>query len=148
MEDIPAVVRQFWEGIDTHDWDKVAAAISPDFVRIGMKDTEADTCRGKDDYLRFVRGVIGRFEHHRLESRSGFVTDDGRRVFHEAIETVQPPGSEPITMRFLNMMELGADGLICKLDIFWKTPPTMPPDWIEVDTILTTDGLTTDGPDT
>ena len=101
-----------------------------------MKDNEADTCRGRDDYLRFVAGVIGRFEQHRLESRAGYVSTDGRRVTHEAIETIQPPGSDPIRMRFVNLMEIGDDGLITKLDIFWKTPPTMPPDWIEVDTIL------------
>lgn len=136
MEGMPRSVVQFWEGVDSHDWDKVRTAITPDFVRVGMKDSEADTCRGAENYIRFLQGVIGRFERHSLESRSGYVSADGRHVTHEAIEIIQPPGSEPIRMRFLNVMELDANGLIRRLDIFWKTPPTMPPDWIEVGAVL------------
>ncbi len=136
MREMPEVVTNFWRGVDTHDWDLVASTLAPDFVRIGMQDNEADTCRGRDDYLRFLAGVIGRFEAHRLESRAGYVSADGRRVTHEATETIQPPGSGPIVMRFANLMEIDDDGLICRLDIYWKTPPTMPPDWITVDTIL------------
>ena len=136
MSDLPPSVVSFWRGVDTHDWDLVRQSITDDFVRIGMKDTEADTCRGADAYIRFLQGVIGRFEQHSLESRSGYVSADGKRVTHEAIEVIQPPGSDPITMRFLNVMELDDDGLIKKLDIFWKTPPTMPPSWIEVGIVL------------
>lgn len=136
MSDIPAVVKNFWEGVDTHDWDLVASSLADDFVRIGMQDSDADTCRGKENYLRFLTGVIGRFEFHRLESRRGYASPDGRYVTHEAIETIQPPGGERIRMRFVNLIEIGDDGLIAKLDIFWKTPPTMPPEWIRVDTIL------------
>jgi hypothetical protein len=142
MSEIPDVVARFWAGVDKHDWDMIASTISPDFVRIGMSDTEADTCRGKDNYVRFAAGVIGRFDHHELESRSGYASADGRRVTHEAIETIQPPGSEPIRMRFINIMEIGDDGLITKLDIFWKTPPVMPPAWIEVATVLADENAT------
>jgi hypothetical protein len=39
-------------------------------------------------------------------------------------------------MRFANYLELDDDGRIAKLDIFWKTPPTMPPDWITVDSVI------------
>jgi hypothetical protein len=33
-------------------------------------------------------------------------------------------------------MELTDDGLISSLDIFWKTPPRLPPEWITVDSVL------------
>jgi hypothetical protein len=136
MPDMPDAVLRFWEGVDTHNWDLVASAITDDFVRIGMTDDEPDTCRGKDAYLRFVSGVIGKFEQHSLKTRTGFTSADGRKVVHEAIETIQPPGQEPLAMRFLNVMELNDDGLITKLDIFWKTPPRMPPSWISVESVL------------
>lgn len=136
MAEMPEVVNRFWRAVDAHDWDLIATTLAPDFVRVGMADTEADTCRGKENYLRFVRGVISRFEYHRLESRSGYVSADGRRITHEAIETIQPPGGERLVMRFVNLMELNDDGLISRLDIFWKTPPAMPPEWIKVETIL------------
>lgn len=140
MSELPDVVRQFWEGIDTHDWDLIASAIDDDFVRVGMRDNEADTCRGKEAYLRFVSGVIGKFEDHGLKSRSGFVSADGRRVVHEAVETIQPPGEEPLAMRFVNVMEINEKGLIAKLDIYWKTPPRMPPEWITVESVLAEPG--------
>lgn len=136
MDEIPEAVHQFWKGVATHDWNLIRDSISPDFVRIGMQDNEADTCRGRDDYVTFAQSVIGRFDHHSLETVSAFASADGRHVTHEAIETIQPPGQEPIVMRFANVMELDENGLITKLDIFWKTPPTMPPSWIAVDTVL------------
>ena len=48
------VIARFWKGIDSHDWDLVASTLADDFVRIGMRDDEADTCRGKARYLDFV----------------------------------------------------------------------------------------------
>ena len=47
-----------------------------------------------------------------------------------------PVGEDKVVMRFLNLMELNEHGLITKLDIFWKTPPRMPPGWISVDAVL------------
>jgi hypothetical protein len=39
-------------------------------------------------------------------------------------------------MHFINIMEIDADGLIAKLDIYWMTPPRMPPAWITPQAIL------------
>jgi hypothetical protein len=39
-------------------------------------------------------------------------------------------------MHFINLMQLNEAGLIEKLDIFWKTPPRMPPSWITPKAIL------------
>lgn len=130
-------VAAFWRGIDTHDWDLIESVIADDFVRVGMRDNEADTCRGKTAYLAFVSGVISRMAHHELTSRFTFLSEDGRYAFNEAVETITPaPGDEPIVMRFANYLELDDDGRIRKLDIFWKTPPSMPPGWITVDSII------------
>lgn len=131
-------VANFWKGVDTHDWDLVASTLADDFVRIGMRDNEEDTCRGKENYLAFVSGVIGKMAHHELHSRSTFLSADGRYAFNEAVETIRPTADdELIPMRFANYLELNDDGLICKLDIFWKTPPQMPPDWITVEAVRT-----------
>jgi hypothetical protein len=131
------VIARFWKGIDTHDWDLVASTLADDFVRIGMRDDEADTCRGKAKYIAFVSGVIGRFDHHELASRRVFRSEDGRTAVAECIETIHPPGEGPLVMHFINLMELDAAGLIKKLDIYWKTPPRMPPSWITPKAILT-----------
>ncbi|MGW9211400.1 nuclear transport factor 2 family protein [Embleya sp. NPDC055664] len=130
-------VANFWKGVDSHDWDLVASTLADDFIRIGMRDNEEDTCRGKDAYIAFVSGVIGRTRAHELRSRFTFLSDDGRYAFNEAVETITyAAGEQPLAMRFANYLELNDDGLIRKLDIFWKTPPTMPPDWITVDSII------------
>ena len=72
------VVANFWKGVDEHDWDLVASTIADNFVRIGMRDDEADTSRGKADYMQFVSDVTGRMDHHTLKMASLFFSDDGR----------------------------------------------------------------------
>src|SRR5262245_6917823 len=130
------VVARFWRGIDSHDWELVGSTLADAFVRIGMRDDEADTCRGKARYLEFVSGVIGRFDHHELNARKIFRSEDGRRAVAECIETIRPPGEPELVMHFINVMEIDAAGLISKLDIYWKTPPRMPPAWITPKAIL------------
>ncbi|MCF2526009.1 nuclear transport factor 2 family protein [Yinghuangia soli] len=130
-------VADFWKGVDSHDWDLVASTLADDFVRIGMRDNEADTCRGKENYIAFVSGVISRMVEHELQSRFTFLSEDGRFAFNEAVEIITyAPGEEPLAMRFANYLELNDEGLISKLDIFWKTPPQMPPDWIAVEAVI------------
>jgi hypothetical protein len=136
MADMPDAVLRFWEGGETQNWSLVASAISDDFVRIGMGDDEADTCRGKEAFLRFAHDVIGKFEHWSLKAQTGFVSIDGGKVAWEAIETIQPPGEAPLVMRLFMVAELNDDGLIAKLDIFWKTPSRMPPSWIAAESVL------------
>jgi hypothetical protein len=130
------VVSRFWRGIDTHDWELVAATLADDFVRIGMRDNAEDTSRGKTSYMEFVSRVVGKMEHHDLRTDRVFYSADGRTAVAETVETIRPPGEEVVVMRFANVMELDDDGLISSLDIFWKTPPRMPPSWITVDKVL------------
>ena len=130
------VVANFWKGVDEHDWDLVASTIADDFVRIGMRDDEADTSRGKIEYMKFVSEVTGRMDQHSLAMVDLFLAADGRTAVAECIETIYPPGEDELVMRFINILELNDDGLIAKLDIFWKTPPRMPPDWITPEAIL------------
>ena len=130
------VVANFWKGVDEHDWDLVASTIADDFVRIGMRDDEADTSRGKVAYMQFVSEVTGRMDQHSLKMVDLFRSEDGRTAVAECIETIYPPGEPELVMRFINILTLNDAGLIEKLDIFWKTPPRMPPDWITPEAIL------------
>ena len=126
------VVTRFWTALDQHDWPALKATLAADFVRIGMRDNEEDTCRGRENYLQFVTGVIGKFDHHDLRTLRIYYAADGHLAISETVETIQPPGQERLSMRFVNVHEIDDAGLIRKLDIFWKTPPELPPDWITV----------------
>ena len=128
------VVADFWRAVDVHDWDLLASTITEDFVRIGMDP--ADVCRGKTAYVEFVSKVTGKMDHHTLETRSIFYSEDRRRAVAECRETIVPPGQDPLVMDFVNLHELSDAGLIAKLDIYWKTQRRLPPDWIAVDTVL------------
>jgi hypothetical protein len=87
--------------------------------------------------MNFVSQVVGKMDHHDLRTDRIVYSADGRTAYIETVETIQPPGeAERVVMRFLNLMELDEQGLITKLDIFWKTPPRMPPEWIDVDSVL------------
>lgn len=130
------VVADFWRAVATHDWELLATTISEDFVRIGMRDDEADTSRGRDNYLRFVSSVTAKMDHHTLEMRTLFYSEDRRRAVTECVETIRPPGEEPLVMSFANLHRLDDEGLISELDIYWKTPPRLPPGWIAVETVM------------
>src|SRR5436309_12225080 len=117
------VVSRFWTALDQHDWPALEATLAEDFVRIGMRDNDEDTCRGRDNYLRFVTGVIGQFDHHDLKTLRVFYSADGRLAVSETIETISPPGEPKLAMRVTNVHEINEAGLIAKLDIYWKTPP-------------------------
>jgi hypothetical protein len=133
------VIVRFWKGIDTHDWDLVASTLADDFVRVGMRGDEADTSRGKASYLEFVSKVVGKMDHHDNKQRRMFRSADGRIAVVECVETIRPPGEPELVMEFLNVLDLNDEGLISKLDIYWKTPPRMPPTWITPESILSSD---------
>ena len=86
--------------------------------------------------MDFVSRVVGKMEHHDLRTDRIFYSDDGRTAVAETVETIRPPGEPKVVMRFANVMALDDDGLISRLDIFWKAPPRMPPSWITVDRVL------------
>jgi ketosteroid isomerase-like protein len=130
------VVSRFWRAVHEHDWAALETCLAEDFVRVGMRDDDEDTCVGRDAYLAFVSGLIGRFDHHELRTVRVYWSEDRRHAVSEAIETITPPGEEPLAMRFANLHEIDEDGLISRLDIFWKSPPRRPPDWITVDAVL------------
>jgi ketosteroid isomerase-like protein len=140
MTEANDVVTRFWRAVDQHDWDTLEACLHPDFVRIGMRDNAEDTCSGRDNYMNFVRGVVGKMDYHDLQTLRVFWSADGRFAVSEAIETITPPGeTEKLSMRFSNVHEISEDGLISKLDIYWKSPPRQPPEWIDVDSVLERD---------
>lgn len=130
------VVASFWRGIDEHDWELVGSTIADDFERYGMYGTEADSCRGKVNYLAFVSGVINRMDHHTLKARKIFWSEDRRQAIAECIETIWADGQDKLVMQFVNVMRINDGGLIDRLDIYWKTPPRLPPWWITPQAIL------------
>lgn len=138
MSDRTDVIADFWRGIDSHDWDLIASTLADDFVRIGMNGgANPDICEGKEAYLKFVSTVISKMDHHDLRVVRTFTSSDGRLATVEAVETIRPPESDVmLPMQFVNVMELDDEGLIKKLDIYWKTPDQLPPSWIAVEDML------------
>ena len=129
------VVADFYTALHAHDWDRLAATMSDDVVRIGVRDNEADTCRGKDRYVEYVKSVIGRFERHAMQVQRIIYSPDGKFATAETLETIQPPGGGPIYLHNLKLIVIDDAGLIKRFDQFWKIPPTMPPDWITVEAV-------------
>ena len=126
------VVREFYTALHDHDWERLAATMTDDVVRIGMQDTEADTCRGKARYLEFVQSVIGRFDHHTMKIVQVFYSADGLHASAETIEEIRPPGGEMTTFHCLKAIEINEAGLITSFNLFQKAPAVPPPPWITV----------------
>jgi len=60
-----------------------------------MNADEADTCRGKENYLAFVAGVTGKMDHHDLKTVRIFYAEGRRQAISECIETIKPPAKRP-----------------------------------------------------
>jgi hypothetical protein len=130
----PDVVRDFYVALNDHDWERLAATMADDVVRIGFNQQD-DTCRGKERYMEFVKAVIGRFEFHEMKILNIFYSADRRRAAAETVETIQPPGGEKTVLHCLKWIEINEQGLITSFNFFQKAPSNAPPDWIKVGAI-------------
>lgn len=129
------VVTEYYASLHAHEWERFAATLSDDVVRVGFRDNEADTCVGRDRYVEYVKSVIGKFENHAMEITTVFYSPDGRSAAAETVESFDAPGVAGITLHCFKKHEIDADGLISRIDQFWKLPPVAPPSWITIEAI-------------
>lgn len=110
-----AVVRRYLDAMVAHDWEALAACLTPDVVRLGPY---GDDYLGVDDYVPFLRRA--------LESLDGYVMRVDRVsavgndvVLAELSETVTVDGARLETPEAL-VFDLSPDGRIARVAIFLR----------------------------
>jgi ketosteroid isomerase-like protein len=131
------VIREYYEAVHEHDWEKLASTLAEDVVRTGfMADFAEDTAKGKGSYLEFCRTVIQSFEYHAMEIRRIFYSGDRRQACAETEETIQKPGGERFTLHCLKVHDIDEDGLISGIDQYRKASPAQAPIALSVGAVM------------
>jgi ketosteroid isomerase-like protein len=110
------VVEDYLDAVATQDWERMAAAICDDVVRIGPF---GDTYTGRASYVEFLSGLMPTLPGYSMEVSRVTYIDDGRRAIAELSETVEMDGTPLVTPEAL-MFDLAADGRIARIEIFTR----------------------------
>ena len=130
-------IREYYEAVHEHDWEKLSSTLADDVVRIGiLSDIEADISRGKEPYLAFVAKVIGSFDYHTMEIIEIFYSPDRQWACAETAETIQPPASERLTLHCLKIHQLNEAGFITSINQFRKVSTAAVPTSISVSAVM------------
>lgn len=131
------VIREYYEAVHEHDWEKLASTLAENVVRTGfMADFAEDTAKGKGPYIEFCRTVIGSFEYHAMEIRRIFYSGDWRQACAETEETIQKPGGERFTLHCLKVHDIDEDGLISGIDQYRKASQAQAPIALSVGAVM------------
>ncbi|HET7074873.1 MAG TPA: nuclear transport factor 2 family protein [Mycobacterium sp.] len=110
------VVERYLECLAAHDWDGLATTIADEgLIREGPF---CDVVEGKQHYVAYLRKVLTNLEGHRLEvQRVSHV--DSRVSYVELTEAFEIDGVAATWPECI-LFELGDDGLICHVSVFFK----------------------------
>ncbi len=114
------VVGRFFSTLSARDWDGLATVLGEGVVRIGPFGDRLD---GRDAYLDFLRGTVP--PDYRNDVRRIVGSDDGRAAFARVTEHLRYPEQE-LHLQEAYAFEVGEDGLISRIEIYWQTPQDDP----------------------
>lgn len=130
-------VRKYWNAVSSRDFDECARQMADNIVRIGPRSMDVDTTHGKAAYAEFIRRVISSMPGYHNITQDITASPDGRRVYLQCTEW--PSGgagdAAQIEVPLLIACDMSDEGLIEKVDIYWKTPSASV-DWTLSDQIM------------
>ena len=114
-------VERFFDRLTAYDWDAFAALLSPGVERIGFL---GDVVIGRDAYVEQMSGGASSASDDRQRT-TWDVHDiayarDGRTAFARITARMPRPHGEVLIEQTL-AFKLRADGLISKIEAFWRT---------------------------
>jgi ketosteroid isomerase-like protein len=119
-----ATVRRYLDTMVAHDWEGLAACLTPDVVRVGPY---GDDYHGVDEYVAFLRATLLALDGYVMRVDrvvAGSVRSRGVVVFAELSETVSIDGAQLETPEAL-VFDLAPDGRIARVAIFLRTSFTV-----------------------
>ena len=118
--DVANLIDEFMACLPLRDWPRMARTLSPDVRRSGVEDNN-DIVVGRDKYLQWLSGFADKlFEyswttHRTIISGQTAVVDCSTRYLIDKT-------SKPFGYHLAMIFDVGKDGLIESVDLFWKTP--------------------------
>src|SRR5262245_21454426 len=109
-----AVVERYLAALAAHDWDALAACLTPDVERIGPY---GDVYRGREPYVKFLAEILSSLSGYQLEVSRLIATQD--TVVAELSETVDLPDGRRRTDEAV-VFDLSPDGLIRHVGVFLR----------------------------
>lgn len=81
MTDNKKVAKVFWDALNSHDWEKLASVVTPDF----QHDNDVDYFHGREEIIQLFKGtMVEGLDYHQQIDR---VTAEGDIVISEATWT-------------------------------------------------------------
>ncbi len=115
-----SIVESFFAYLTARDWGRLRAVLSPTVERIGPY---ADRITGRDRYLDFLRGTVP--SEYRNDVRRIVARSDGRAAFATVTEHLRY-GQQGRNFEEAYSFDIGEDGLISRVEIYWQTPGNDP----------------------
>ncbi len=115
-----SIVEAFFAYLTARDWDGLSVVLSQDVERVGPF---ADLVTGRDRYLEFLRGTVP--SEYRNDVRRIAAASDGRAVFARVTEHLRY-GDQERSLEEAYSFDIGDDGLISRVEIYWQTPGNHP----------------------
>ncbi len=111
------VLDRYFEALRSHDWEKLSGCLSQNVCRTGPY---LDVVRGRDAYVKFLRGVLPRLPSYQLEVSRIRRLEDGSALV-ELSETIDLDGVATEFPEVL-LFEFDGEGRIRTIDIYLKDP--------------------------
>jgi hypothetical protein len=110
------IVERFFLHLTAREWDDLGPILDEEVLRIGPF---GDQLTGRQVYLDFLRATVP--SDYGNDVLRVISTPDGRFAFAKVTEHLRY-GEVELHLDEAYSFEVGEDGLICRVEIYWQTP--------------------------
>ena len=110
------IVERYFSHLTAREWSDLGAILDQEIVRIGPF---GDQLTGRQVYLDFLRTTVPSDYGNDVLRVIG--TPDGRFASAKVTEHLRY-GEEELHLDEAYSFDIGEDGLICRVEIYWQTP--------------------------
>ena len=114
------LVQRFFSHLTARDWDELSTILDHEILRIGPF---GDGLSGRQVYLDFLRAAVP--PDYGNDVRRIIATPDGRFAFATVTEHLRYE-EEEFHLDEAYSFEIGENGLITRIEIYWQTPHNDP----------------------
>jgi hypothetical protein len=120
VADRVARVNRYWDALAVSDVDTLGTLISDDVFRSGTLDSDVDDLQGKQEFFEYYRPALAQLASYRNLAHDILAAPDGSRAYIHCTEW-NGVGDVEFEVHMIIRFDFDADGLMTKIDIFWKS---------------------------
>lgn len=114
------IVERFFSHLTAREWDDLGTVLDQEVLRIGPF---GDQLAGRQVYLDFLRATVP--PDYGNDVLRVVSTPDGRSAFAKVTEHLRY-GETEFHLDEAYSFDIGEDGFICRVEIYWQTPQIDP----------------------